>query len=117
MEDISFIIIMWTIFKSKKCICPFFFLKDHCCNPNLGLATKVKAYKGAGQEGSMGVTSHVPGSAKECEGNPHTSKELPLWELEYRWIPESSKGDCRGVKTQWIEEFIISLERYWNLDV
>jgi hypothetical protein len=26
-----------------------------CCNPSLGLATKAKACKGAGQEGSLGV--------------------------------------------------------------
>jgi hypothetical protein len=44
-------------------------------NPNLGLATKTKACKVTGEEGSLGVTSHAPRSAKECEGmNPHTSK-------------------------------------------
>ncbi len=54
-----------------------------CRNPSLGLATKVKACKGASQEGSPRIMSHAPGSAKECEGmNPHTPKELPLWELE-----------------------------------
>jgi hypothetical protein len=42
--------------------------------------------------------------------------ELPLWELEYQWTPESSGSDCR-VKTQWIEELFISLEIYWNLNV
>jgi hypothetical protein len=42
--------------------------------------------------------------------------ELPLWELESQWIPESSRSDCR-VKTQWIKEFFISLEIYWNLNV
>jgi hypothetical protein len=47
-----------------------------CChNPNLGLVTKAKACKVASQEGSPGVTSHAPGSAKECEGvNLHTPK-------------------------------------------
>jgi hypothetical protein len=49
-----------------------------CRNPNLGLTTKARACKVAGQEGSLGVTSHAPGSAKECEGmNPHT----PKWTL------------------------------------
>ncbi len=44
-------------------------------NPNLGLVTKAKACKGAGQEGSMGVTSHALGSIGEFEGmNPHTPK-------------------------------------------
>jgi hypothetical protein len=37
-------------------------------NPNLGLVTKARACKGAGQEGSLGVTSHVPESVEECEG-------------------------------------------------
>jgi hypothetical protein len=46
-----------------------------CHNPNLGFATKARACKGAGQEGSPGVTSHVFESAKECEGmNLHTPK-------------------------------------------
>jgi len=37
--------------------------------------TEARAYKLVGQEGSLGVTSHAPGSAKECEGmNPHTPK-------------------------------------------
>jgi hypothetical protein len=59
--------------------------------------TGAKACKDAGQEGSPGVTSHVPRSAKKCEGmNPHTFKELPLWELESWWIPECSKGDRKG---------------------
>jgi hypothetical protein len=47
----------------------------HCRNPSLGLAIKAKACKGVGQEGSLGVTSHAPGSVGECEGmNPHTPK-------------------------------------------
>ncbi len=45
----------------------------YCHNPNLGLMTKARACKVAGQEGSLGVTSHAPRIAKECEGiNPHT---------------------------------------------
>jgi hypothetical protein len=35
-----------------------------CFNPSLGLATKVKGCKVAGQERDLGVTSHVPESAK-----------------------------------------------------
>ncbi len=46
-----------------------------CRNPNLRLATKVKACKGAGQEGSMGITSHALGSGRDFEGmNLHTPK-------------------------------------------
>ncbi len=35
-----------------------------CHNPSLGLATKAKGWKVAGQEGDLGVTSHALGSAK-----------------------------------------------------
>jgi hypothetical protein len=46
-----------------------------CGNPNLGLVTKARGCKVAGQEGDPGVTSHAPGNAKECEGmNLHTHK-------------------------------------------
>jgi hypothetical protein len=49
--------------------------QDCCYNLSLELTIKVRAYKGAGQEGNLGVTFHVLKSAKECEGvNPHTAK-------------------------------------------
>jgi hypothetical protein len=49
-----------------------------CRNPNLGLMTKAKAYKGASQEGSSGVTSRASGSVGKCEGmNLHTPKWTP----------------------------------------
>jgi hypothetical protein len=51
-------------------------------NLSLGLTIKVEAYNDGGQKGSLGITSHAAGSAKECERmNPHTPKELPLWKL------------------------------------
>jgi hypothetical protein len=41
-------------------------------NPNIGLATKARACKVAGQKGSLGVK---PKSEGKCEGmNPHTPK-------------------------------------------
>jgi hypothetical protein len=46
-----------------------------CCNLSLGLATKARACKGAGQKGSPGVTFHALETIGECEGmNPHTPK-------------------------------------------
>ncbi len=46
-----------------------------CCNPSLGLATKARACKVAGQEGNSGVMSHAPMSVRKCEGmNPHIPK-------------------------------------------
>jgi hypothetical protein len=44
-------------------------------NLSLRLATKATTCKGARQKGSLGVTSHAPGSVGECEGmNLHTPK-------------------------------------------
>jgi hypothetical protein len=46
-----------------------------CRNPNLGLTTNAKAYKGAGQVKSLRVTFHAFKSVRECEGmNPHIHK-------------------------------------------
>jgi hypothetical protein len=49
-------------------------------NPNLGLVTKAKGCKVAGQKGKLGVMQHVPGSAREFEGiDPHTPKGTPTF--------------------------------------
>jgi hypothetical protein len=54
------------------------FPRGECHNPSLGLTTKVRACKVVGQEGSSGIITHVPGSARECEGtNPHIPKGTP----------------------------------------
>jgi hypothetical protein len=46
--------------------------------PNFGFTTKARASKGAGREGSPGVTFHVPGSVRRCKGiNIHTPKWAP----------------------------------------
>ncbi len=79
--------------------------RNNCRSPRLGLTTKTKACKDAGQEGSMGITSHALGSAKECEGmNPHTPKELPLWNPS--GLSNLQRAIVR-VKTQWIKELFI----------
>ncbi len=47
-----------------------------CRNPSLRLATKTKGLQGCGPKGSprikargsLGVTSHTPGSVRKCEG-------------------------------------------------
>ncbi len=51
-------------------------LNDYDCrNLSLGFATKAKACKGAGQEGSQRITSHAPRNVRKCEGmNPHIPK-------------------------------------------
>jgi hypothetical protein len=54
-------------------------MNNKCRNPNLGLTTKVRAYKGVGQKWSPGITFHAPRSVEECEGmNPHTPKWAPI---------------------------------------
>jgi hypothetical protein len=42
----------------------FILCYQKCHDPNLGLVTKVKACKVAGQKGSSKVTSHAPGKQK-----------------------------------------------------
>jgi hypothetical protein len=89
-----------------------------CRNPSLGLATKARACKGVGRAGSLEVTSHAPGSAKECKGmSPHTPKWTPILGI---WVSNGLPNLQRaitGVKTHWIEAFLISFESSWNLDV
>ncbi len=54
-------------------------LEKMCCNPSLGLVTKVRGYKVIGQEGSLGFMPHALGSARKREGiNPHTPKGTPI---------------------------------------
>jgi hypothetical protein len=68
-----------------------------CRNPNLVLKTKARACKGEGQEGSLGVTSHVLESARECEGmNPHTSKWAPTLGVGVPMDSWFSKRNYRG---------------------
>jgi len=47
-------------------------------------------------KGSPGVTSETPGSVGECEGAITLPRQLPLWEMESRWTPETSETDLRG---------------------
>jgi hypothetical protein len=46
--------------KNQSQIMPY----SQCCNPSLGLVTKARCGKVVNQEGDLGVTSHVPRSAK-----------------------------------------------------
>jgi hypothetical protein len=47
-------------------------------NLSFGLATKAKGLQKCGPKGSLGVTSHILGSVRKCEGvNPQTPKATP----------------------------------------
>jgi hypothetical protein len=67
--------------------------------------TKARAYKGAGQEGSPGVTSYAPGNVGDCEGmNPHTPK----------WAPKYSENDYRDQNPlEW--KFLYIIEKLLEL--
>jgi hypothetical protein len=74
--------------------------------------TKAKACKGAGQEGSSGVTPHAPGNVRECEGmKPRTPKWIPTLGVKVLMDSQIFKERFVGVKTHYIEEFLISLEK------
>jgi hypothetical protein len=47
-----------------------------CHNLNLGLTIKVRAYEGAGQVWSLGVTFHAPESAREWKNEPSNSQVM-----------------------------------------
>jgi hypothetical protein len=69
------------VFTFHKLINNYYLIVFHgCCrNLSLGLATKTRGCKVAGQEKDPRVTSHAFRSAKECEGmNPHTPKGTPM---------------------------------------
>ncbi len=70
----------------------------NCRNLRLGFATKARACKGAGEEGSLGITSCAPGRVGECEGmTPHTPKGVLILGVG---VPvdffEFSKNDYKG---------------------
>jgi hypothetical protein len=63
----------------------------------LGLQPRQKGLQGCGPRRSPEVTSHTPGNVRQCEGvNPHTPRQLPLWEMEFRWTIETSKNNFKG---------------------
>jgi len=73
--------------------------------------------QGCRPRGKPGVTQHIPGSVRRCEGmNPHTPREFHFGS----WSPGGLLNLQRaiaGVKTQWHEDSFISLESYWNVNI
>jgi hypothetical protein len=58
------------------------------------LGVKAKALQGCELRGSRGVTSHTLGSVREWTLT--LLRQLPLWEMESRWTPETSESDLNG---------------------
>jgi len=81
-------------------------------NSSLGFTTEARACKVAGQEKSLRVTPHAPENVGKCERmNPHTPKGAST--LGVGWNPDGVPNFQKvitGVKTEWIEEFLISLK-------
>jgi len=78
-----------------------------CHNPNLGLATKTKACKVTGQEGSSWVTSHALESVGKCEGmNLHTPKGTPIlgvWvSVDFQIFKEKFQGSKHIVSNSFL---------------
>ncbi len=68
-----------------------------CYNPSLGLTTKARACKGAGQKKAQESHFILLGMQENVrEWTPTLPNELPFWELESQWTPESLEGNCRG---------------------
>jgi len=75
------------------------------------VSCKKNCLQGCGPKGKQGVAQHTPESVKRCEDmNPHTPREFHFGSLNFQ------KAIAR-VKTQWIEEFFISMESSWNVDI
>jgi hypothetical protein len=80
-------------------------LYTRCRNPSLGLMTKARAYKGAGQEGS-------PRIWEECEnGHSHSQVSSHVGNWSLGGLPNLHRVIAR-VKTHRIKEFFISLKSY-----
>jgi hypothetical protein len=71
-----------------------------CCrNLSLGLATKARVGKVAGQEGSPRVAPHVPRSIRECEGmNLHTPKGVSTLGVGVLVDSRIFRGQLQGSK-------------------
>ncbi len=73
------------------------FRKNLCRNPSPRLATKARACKLVGREGSPRVTLHVLGSVRECKGiNPHTPKGVSTLGVEVLMDFQIFRGRFQG---------------------
>ncbi len=78
-----------------------------CHNPSLGLATKERAYKGAGQKWSSRVTFHAPESVRDYEGmNPHIPKWAPTLGVGVPMDFQIFKGRLWGSKLIGLKSYL-----------
>jgi hypothetical protein len=89
----------------------------NCHNPSFGLTTKARAWKCAGQGWARESRSMFPRVQESVrEWTLSLPSEFPLSGLDSQWIPNFFKVIV-GVKTHWIDVFLIPLEISWNLDI
>ncbi len=85
--------------------------KHICCNPNMGITTKARGWKVAGQEKDYGVTSHAHGSAKSVrEWTLTLLSELPCWELEFQKDSQIFRVQLQGSKLIILKSFLYHCE-------
>jgi hypothetical protein len=73
-----------------------------CCNPSLGLTTKARACKVAGQEETL--------EWRKVWGNEpsHSQRNSHFGELKSQWTPEFLENNCRGWNpSDWKKNYII----------
>jgi hypothetical protein len=67
-----------------------------CHNPSLGITTKARVCKGAGQEEAQESHLMFLGVKENVREQTLTfPSELPFMELEYGWTPKSSENNCK----------------------
>jgi hypothetical protein len=85
------------------------YTRTKCRNPNLGIATKARACKGASQNWSSRVTFHAPEGLRVWDS---VRIEPPHFQMNSHfgsWSPNGVSNLHRtiaGVKNHWIEEFL-----------
>jgi hypothetical protein len=76
-------------------------------DPNLGLATKARAYKVTGQEGSPIIMPHAPRSVRKCEGiDPYTPKGTPTLGVGISVDSQMFRGWLQGSKPNGLKSYL-----------
>ncbi len=83
-------------------------------DPNLGLMTKAKAWKGADQKCNLGITFALLRMWKNQPTHFQLNSHIRSWNPY--GVLNIQKG-ILGVKTYWIKEFFVPLEISRNVDV
>ncbi len=86
----------------------------HCHDPNLGFATKERAWKGADRKCNLGVIFTLLECERVWENEPTHSQMNSHFGT---WSPygiQNFQKVILGIKNHWIEKFFIPLEISWH---